>query len=164
MVRPSFSVAALTLCLLVLFGFLRRGLGPMIPSGNPVPPGATLFERAGARQAIRWQPFGPDALRQAKQRGLPILLFLGRSSSPSARALDRETLMDRESVRLIGTRFIACRLDLARYPHWADVLFPISRTAGWTDSGCQLIALDPSGRLVAAIVPVRIGPTFGRNE
>lgn len=69
------------------------------------------FLRSAANQPVDWYRLGPEAIRAAKQRKVPILLEMGASWCSNCLAMDRESFSDKELAQYINDHFVAVRVD-----------------------------------------------------
>lgn len=165
MPRPSFSVVAGTLVVLVGFGAIRRYIAPLIPLPyDAVSPETADYLRAGEVQPLRWRPLSAAVVAEARRRDRPILLVLGSEGSRTARDLDDRAFLDPEITRIVGERFLPARLDLAVSPAWRGVLEPVLRTGEYRDEGLQMVTLTPDGRPILFVSPPALDVRFERDE
>src|SRR5262245_25422154 len=92
--------------------------------------------------AISWHEWSDDAFALARQRGVPVFLFVSASWCRWCRELERDVLNDPRAAALISERFVAVRVDKDRRP---DIDARYSK-GGWP----TLAYLDDSGELIAS--------------
>lgn len=165
MPRPSFSVVAGTLVILVGFGVIRRYVGPRIPPAHTATSSESAdFLRAGEVQPLQWRPLSGSVVAEARRRNRPILLVMGSWGSRVARDLDERAFQDPEIIRFVGERYLPARIDLVVSPSWRSALAPVSRTGEFSDEGLQIIVLTPDGRPVVSATPLALGVKFERDD
>ena len=91
---------------------------------------------------MEWQEWNDAAFAEARERGAPVLLFLGASWCRWCRELERTVLSDPRVARVIVARFVPVRVDKDRRP---DIDARYSK-GGWP----TLAYLDDAGELIAA--------------
>ena len=92
---------------------------------------------------MQWNEWSDATFAAARQRGLPLLLFLKASWCRWCRELEREVLCDPRVERLVSEHFVAIRVDKDRRP---DIDARYSKggwpTLAWLDDSGELIASD----------------------
>jgi hypothetical protein len=89
-----------------------------------------------------WREWTPEAFAEARERGVPVLLFLRASWCRFCRELERDVLAEPRVARVIEEAFVAVAVDKDRRP---DIDARYSK-GGWP----TLAYLDDSGELIAS--------------
>jgi uncharacterized protein len=76
----------------------------------------SAYLRAAAEQPIDWHPWGPEAFELARRTKRPILLDIGASWCHWCHVMDEGTYSDPEVARLLGTHFVAVKVDRDEHP------------------------------------------------
>ena len=106
---------------------------------------------------VNWQPWGSEAMAEARRRDVPILLSVGYAACHWCHVMERESFEDPETARYMNEHFVPVKVDREERPD-VDALyieFVQSTTghAGWP----LTVFLDPDG------VPFH-GGTYFPNE
>jgi len=130
--------AAVAVLLLALIGSARAGT--LTESASP-------YLRMHAEDAIAWQPWGEEALAEAKRLERPIFLSIGYASCHWCHVLSRTTFSDERVIALLNEHFVAILVDREQRPdidaHFMEVLGAIR---GWRGSPANFLLtpdLDP---------------------
>jgi uncharacterized protein len=65
---------------------------------------------------VDWQPWGEEALAQAREQDRPILLSIGYSACHWCHVMERESFEDEDTARLMNERFVPIKLDREERP------------------------------------------------
>ncbi|MGI8749071.1 MAG: thioredoxin domain-containing protein [Thermoleophilaceae bacterium] len=65
---------------------------------------------------VDWQPWGEEALAEAAQRGVPVLLSIGYSACHWCHVMERESFEDAETAQLMNESFVCVKLDREERP------------------------------------------------
>ena len=65
---------------------------------------------------VDWQPWGEEALAEAAERDVPILLSIGYSACHWCHVMERESFEDEETAALMNERFVCVKLDREERP------------------------------------------------
>jgi uncharacterized protein YyaL (SSP411 family) len=65
---------------------------------------------------VDWYPWGPEALRRARDEDRPILLSIGYSACHWCHVMERESFEDPETAALMNERFVPIKLDREERP------------------------------------------------
>ena len=148
MYRPSFSVTALTLAILTVFGLVivsQRYRLPL-PPVNSLGDNTAAYLRQGAHQPVKWLSLDDGAFLQARRKGLPMLLVIGAPWSAIGRQVDKQFFMEPEIAGFLNRTFVCVRVDGSESPEWLGCLFPLSRAKMGIIPEFQMWVLGPQGR------------------
>lgn len=105
---------------------------------------------------MTWQEWTNEAFTTARDRGVPVLLFVHASWCRWCRQLEHDVLESERARALIQERFVAIKVDKDRRP---DIEARYSK-GGWP----TLAYLDDSGELIAADNYLELEPLCKRLE
>ena len=92
--------------------------------------------------AFRWSEWSDEAFTEARERNVPVLLFVRASWCRFSNELEKQVLVDARVQKLLSERFVALRVDKDRRP---DI------DARYTKGGWPTLAwLADDGELLAA--------------
>jgi uncharacterized protein YyaL (SSP411 family) len=74
------------------------------------------FLQHGARQPVRWLPFGEAAFQRAAREDKPILLDIGAVWCHWCHVMDRESYEDQDTAALINELFVPVKVDRDERP------------------------------------------------
>jgi hypothetical protein len=95
---------------------------------------AVTGDWSNARDAVRFEAWGPEPFARAKKEGKLVLLFLGPSySAPTAR-MEAETFGDLRTAALVNARFVPVRVMSEEFPD----LDRRYRAGGWPTTAALL--------------------------
>lgn len=153
MYRPAFRVVSGAVAVLVAIGFASRVLLPHIPKPveNAFANDPSEFLSRSAAQRIDWRKPIPESFAEARRKDKPILLFIGTSYNPFARALDEGVMMSPQVQAYLARNFLCIRADALAYPEFRSAYLPRSRALAGLLPGFQIWVLDPSGKVVDQI-------------
>ena len=90
-----------------------------------------------------WNEWGDTAFAIARERKVPVLLFVRASWCRWSREMERKVFVDPNVARLLAERFVAVRVDKDRRP---DIDARYSKggwpTLAWLDDGGELLGAD----------------------
>ncbi len=69
-----------------------------------------------AHNPVDWYPWGPEALRKAKEEDKPILLSVGYSACHWCHVMERESFEDEETARVMNACFVNIKVDREERP------------------------------------------------
>jgi uncharacterized protein YyaL (SSP411 family) len=69
-----------------------------------------------ARNPVHWRPWGPDALREAREAGKPILLSVGYAACHWCHVMAHESFEDPETAALMNALFVNIKVDREERP------------------------------------------------
>ena len=107
---------------------------------------------------VDWYPWGPEALRRAREEDLPILLSVGYSACHWCHVMERESFEDPETAAYMNEHFVSVKVDREERPDvdaiYMEAVQQISGHGGWP----MTVFLDPDG------VPFYGGTYFPPDE
>jgi uncharacterized protein YyaL (SSP411 family) len=65
---------------------------------------------------VDWRPWGPDALREARESGRPLLVSIGYSACHWCHVMERESFEDPAVAELMNTWFVCVKVDREERP------------------------------------------------
>ena len=74
------------------------------------------FLQHGAKQPVRWMPFGEAAFQRAAREDKPILLDIGAVWCHWCHVMDRESYEDKDTAALINELFVPVKVDRDERP------------------------------------------------
>src|SRR5262245_53409201 len=94
---------------------------------------------------VDWHPWGPDALRLARDEDKPIFLSIGYSACHWCHVMERESFEDPETAAMLNERFVAIKVDREERPDVDDLY--MEAVQGMTGQGGWPLSafLDPDG-------------------
>ena len=88
-----------------------------------------------AYNPVHWQPWSPDALKEAVNRDVPIILSIGYSSCHWCHVMERESFENEELAEIMNQNFVCIKVDREERPDIDQVYITaaqlISGNAGW---------------------------------
>ena len=109
---------------------------------------------AHADDPVGWFPWGPEALRKAREENLPVFLSLGFSACHWCHVNHRESFLDPGIAEILNSRFVPVKVDRQERPD-IDAVYMAFCTAMTGGGGWPLTAiLTPEG------LPFFIGTYF----
>ncbi|MFM8888532.1 MAG: thioredoxin domain-containing protein [Solirubrobacterales bacterium] len=94
---------------------------------------------------VEWWPWGPEAMAEARERDVPILLSVGYAACHWCHVMERESFEDPETARYMNEHFVPIKVDREERPD-VDALYiefvqSVTGHAGWP----LTVFLDPNG-------------------
>ena len=74
-----------------------------------------------ARNPVDWYPWGPEALRQARELNKPILLSIGYSACHWCHVMERESFEDERIAALMNEHFVCIKVDREERPDLDEI-------------------------------------------
>jgi len=74
-----------------------------------------------AHNPVDWYPWGPDALRLAKEKNLPILLSIGYSACHWCHVMERESFENETIAAIMNRTFVCIKVDREERPDLDDI-------------------------------------------
>jgi uncharacterized protein len=71
---------------------------------------------------VDWHPWGEDALAEARERDVPLLVSIGYSACHWCHVMERESFEDAETAALMNDRFVNVKVDREEHPD-VDALY-----------------------------------------
>ncbi len=103
-----------------------------------------LLQHAG--DPVDWQPWGPEALGEARERDLPVFLSVGYAACHWCHVMHRESFADPTTARVLNQGFVSIKVDREERPDvdalYMDALQAMTGGGGWPMS----VFLTPDGR------------------
>src|SRR5438093_3092162 len=88
-----------------------------------------------ATNPVAWQPWGPEALEEAKREDKPILLSIGYAACHWCHVMERESFEDESIAALMNERFVNIKVDREERPDldqiYQLVVQLMGRSGGW---------------------------------
>ena len=78
-----------------------------------------------AHNPVDWYPWGPEALKKAKDENKPIFLSVGYSSCHWCHVMERESFLDKEIAELLNKHFVCIKVDREERPD-VDAIYMMS--------------------------------------
>jgi uncharacterized protein len=99
-----------------------------------------------AHNPVAWQEWGPDALREAREREVPILLSIGYAACHWCHVMERESFENEEIARVMNEWFVPVKVDREERPDldsvYMDAVQAMTGQGGWP----MTVFLAPDGR------------------
>lgn len=93
--------------------------------------------------AFRWSEWSDEAFTEARERNVPVMLFVRASWCRFSNELEKQVLVDPRVQKLLSERFVAIRVDKDRRP---DIDARYSKggwpTLAWLEDDGELLAAD----------------------
>lgn len=93
--------------------------------------------------AFRWSEWSDEAFTEARERNVPVMLFVRASWCRFSNELEKQVLIDPRVQKLLAERFVAIRVDKDRRP---DIDARYSKggwpTLAWLEDDGELLAAD----------------------
>ncbi|MBI4460195.1 MAG: thioredoxin domain-containing protein, partial [Acidobacteria bacterium] len=74
-----------------------------------------------AHNPVDWRPWGPEALRLARQQNKPIFLSIGYAACHWCHVMEHESFEDEEVARLLNEHFIPVKVDREERPDLDEI-------------------------------------------
>ena len=88
-----------------------------------------------AHNPVDWYPWGPEALRRAKEADMPILLSIGYSACHWCHVMERESFEDHRIAQLMNDLFVCIKVDREERPDIDSIYMTAVQTltghGGW---------------------------------
>jgi uncharacterized protein len=98
-----------------------------------------------AHNPVDWYPWGPEALRRAKQEDKPILLSIGYSACHWCHVMERESFEDTSTAHMMNNSFINIKVDREERPDldgiYMQAVQALTGHGGWP----MTVFLTPDG-------------------
>lgn len=95
---------------------------------------------------VWWRPWGEEAFREARERGLPVFLSVGYSTCHWCHVMERESFEDQGVAGLLNQGFVSIKVDREERPDvdafYMDAVQALAGHGGWPMS----VWLTPEGR------------------
>lgn len=94
---------------------------------------------------VHWQPWGPEALAEARERQVPILLSVGYAACHWCHVMERESFEDEATAAYMNEHFVPVKVDREERPDidaiYMEAVQSITGQGGWPLTAF----LDPQG-------------------
>ncbi len=84
---------------------------------------------------VDWHPWGPEALAQARERDVPLLVSIGYSACHWCHVMERESFEDPEVAAYMNARFVCIKVDREERPDvdaiYMDAVQAMTGRGGW---------------------------------
>src|SRR5947208_2701992 len=77
---------------------------------------SSLYLRQHAHNPVDWYPWGPDALKRAKELDRPIFLSVGYSACHWCHVMAHESFEDEEIGKILNEHFVSIKVDREERP------------------------------------------------
>jgi uncharacterized protein YyaL (SSP411 family) len=77
---------------------------------------SSLYLRQHAQNPVDWRPWGPEALRRARELDRPIFLSIGYSACHWCHVMEHESFEDAETAKILNDHFIPIKVDREERP------------------------------------------------
>ncbi len=88
-----------------------------------------------AHNPVDWQPWGDDAFRLAKERGVPVLISIGYATCHWCHVMERESFEDPELAKILNANFVAIKVDREERPDvdgvYMKAIQALGQQGGW---------------------------------
>jgi len=88
-----------------------------------------------AYNPVDWRPWGEDAFREAKERGVPVLVSIGYATCHWCHVMERESFEDPELAKLLNANFVAIKVDREERPDvdgvYMKAIQALGQQGGW---------------------------------
>jgi uncharacterized protein YyaL (SSP411 family) len=99
-----------------------------------------------AHNPVDWQPWGPEALEQARKEDKPIFLSVGYSACHWCHVMERESFENEATAKLLNEHFVSIKVDREERPDVDEIYMTavqmMTGQGGWPMS----MFLTPDGR------------------
>ncbi len=104
------------------------------------------YLRQHADNPVDWQPWGPQAMAEAAERDVPILLSVGYSACHWCHVMAHESFEDEATAAVMNERFVNVKVDREERPDvdavYMDAVQAMTGRGGWP----MTVFLTPDGR------------------
>jgi uncharacterized protein len=118
----------------------------MSPAGNSLAGAASPYLRQHADNPVHWQQWSPQALAEAVQRDVPILLSVGYAACHWCHVMAHESFEDDEVAAAMNARFVCIKVDREERPDidavYMNATVALTGQGGWP----MTCFLTPDGR------------------
>jgi uncharacterized protein YyaL (SSP411 family) len=91
------------------------------------------YLRQHAENPVDWLPWGPEALRRARERDVPLLVSIGYSSCHWCHVMEKESFEDERVAAVMNEEFVCVKVDREERPD-VDALY-MEAVQGMTGHG-----------------------------
>src|SRR5215208_4126817 len=84
---------------------------------------------------VDWRPWGPEALAEARERDVPLVVSIGYSACHWCHVMERESFEDPDVAALMNQRFVCVKVDREERPDvdaiYMDAVQAMTGHGGW---------------------------------
>ena len=84
---------------------------------------------------VDWHPWGDEALAEARERDVPLLVSIGYSACHWCHVMERESFEDEETAKLMNEHFVCVKVDREEHPDvdaiYMDAVQAMTGSGGW---------------------------------
>ena len=88
-----------------------------------------------AENPVDWQPWGEEALAEARERDVPILLSIGYSACHWCHVMEHESFADQATADVMNELFVSIKVDREERPDldgiYMDAVVALTGQGGW---------------------------------
>ncbi|WP_102145161.1 thioredoxin domain-containing protein [Mycobacterium hubeiense] len=118
----------------------------MSPAGNTLGGATSPYLRQHADNPVHWRQWTPEALAEAAQRDVPILLSIGYAACHWCHVMAHESFEDDDVAALMNDRFVCIKVDREERPD-IDAVYMTATVALTGQGGWPMTCfLTPDGR------------------
>ena len=96
---------------------------------------ASLYLQQHAHQPVHWRIWGPEALKEAEERGVPVLVSIGYSACHWCHVMAHECFENTYIANLMNQRYVCIKVDREERPDVDAVMMEavqmITQKGGW---------------------------------
>lgn len=98
-----------------------------------------------AKNPVHWQPWGQEAIDEARRRDVPIFLSIGYSTCYWCHVMERESFEDEATARIMNEHFVCVKVDREERPDLDEAFMAatviMTGRGGWPMS----VFIEPAG-------------------
>src|SRR6185295_1086986 len=96
---------------------------------------ASPYLEQHAHNPVDWYPWGPEALERARKEQRLIFVSVVFATCHWCHVMEKETVEDDDTARLLNARFVAIKIDREERPDldalFVDAVMRLGESAGW---------------------------------
>ncbi|WP_343573561.1 thioredoxin domain-containing protein [Mycobacterium sp.] len=119
---------------------------PVSPAGNQLALAASPYLRQHADNPVHWRQWSPDALAEAAERDVPVLLSIGYAACHWCHVMAHESFSDDEVAAAMNAGFVCVKVDREERPDidavYMKATIALTGQGGWP----MTCFLTPDGR------------------
>src|SRR4051812_719456 len=120
-------------------------IAPTLPRVNRLAQETSPYLLQHAHNPVAWQPWDEEALRQARESDMPILLSIGYAACHWCHVMERESFEDALTARVMNDNFVCIKVDREERPDldsvYMDAVVALTGSGGWP----MTVFLTPDG-------------------
>ena len=117
-----------------------------MPGTNRLAQESSPYLRQHAENPVHWQPWGPEAMAEAVERDVPILLSVGYSACHWCHVMAHESFEDDATAAVMNEHFVNVKVDREERPDvdavYMEAVQAMTGRGGWP----MTVFLTPDGR------------------